>query len=224
MSAGTVSDVRAPQQAAAASVDRTARQSYPTRMTLYWHAASLASSYDWMASVRESTRFVMEHGKAAAPPCVAPSTLSGDGVIVGNAVMVEARRLMRRPIIVLNARQMLSVSWRVNVAVHADSVAAAEEDLRWFPPLREPMARGAVRVQSLPDGTLNVLNVSHSHGPAAQKLWYNRFLASPSFWSLFTEPWLLLFEVDSVFCPNPTWPAGNFVADPPPPTFLLCYN
>ena len=183
-------------------------------MTLYWHAACLATSFDWVASVRESTLFVIEHGKAAAPPCVAPSTLLGDDAIVGNAVLLEARRLMRRPIVVLNARQMLPAAWRVNVAVHADSAAAAEEDLRWFPPLREPMARGTVRVQPLPEGTLNVLNFSHSRDPGAQKLWYNRFLASPSFWSLFTEPWLLLFELDSAFCPNPTWPVGNFVADP----------
>ena len=49
---------------------------------------------------------------------------------------------------------------------------------------------------------------------ATARIWYNGFLKSADFWTLFSAPNLLLFEVDSILCPQPSipldWWLGRF--------------
>ena len=49
---------------------------------------------------------------------------------------------------------------------------------------------------------------------AEARMWYNDFLKSPEFWNLFSAPNLLIFEVDTILCPQPSvpleWWLGRF--------------
>jgi hypothetical protein len=48
----------------------------------------------------------------------------------------------------------------------------------------------------------------------ASRRWYNQFLKTAEFWRMFTAEHVLLFEVDSILCPQPTlpldWWAGRY--------------
>ena len=111
------------------------------------------------------------------------------------AVIIEVRRLRRLPAVVLNVRANLPASsWRVT-HLHGPLNAGALEVDRLF----SYLAQGTVRALPIPVDALP----SDVHNRAWANLWVT---GSDQFWTLFDRPYLMLFESDTVLCPQPSVP------------------
>ena len=147
----------------------------------------------------------------------------------GDAVIVETRRLIRLPLVLLNFRAHLPTSWPITL-VHGPAIGADDvpSGVRLIPLPARPLSAHrfdefhARRVAAQRAGTTARGRKAAQTTPAAlaalthhvRRRWYNTWLKSPEFWSLFSRPHLLLFEADSVLCPQPdvplAWWLGRF--------------
>lgn len=131
-----------------------------------------------------------------------------EGAIVeGDAVMLETRQLARRPFVLLNARLMLPPTWIVHLLDHESTLARTRDELRSFAALRPAVDGDMVRVLPL-EGAPDIANMT---GKAAQR-WVDLYLPSPRFWERFSSPWLLMFQMDSAFCPHPDRALPDFTS------------
>ena len=115
----------------------------------------------------------------------------------GDAVIVEPRRLARLPHVIWNFRTQLPSSWTVHFWHSHDN----SDYVRAMLPLAMAIKDGTLRLTPMPSPT---------HGSNGRK-WYNSFVKTRDFWQAFSAPVLMLFEADSVLCPNPTIPLASFV-------------
>ena len=127
------------------------------------------------------------------PPAPAASPFAGD------AVIVEPRLPKRLPIVLRNAWDYLPRSWSIHL-LHGGETNATST-LHGEPVLRPVFESGALRLRTIE---------SFGETVSSGRRWYNEFLTRSTFWSAFTAPTLLLFEVDVAFCPDPNWPVDRF--------------
>ena len=209
----------------------------------------------------------MAHTMARAPQASQPPATAGD------AVLVEARRLIRLPALLLHFRENLPDHWVLTLLhgpTNAPDALHGESDVS---PLRRHVRSGGVVLRPLPTHLHNAalkyscaqraravaaglanasdlcatpeeeaaaeativaaragrrarrrmpgnfsavvrMNKRHVIEHSVARRWYNAWLQTLEFWTLFRKPYLLLLEADVVLCPNPTipldWWAGKF--------------
>ena len=120
--------------------------------------------------------------------------------------MIEPRWLAKLPIVLLNFRAHLPLSWTVQLLTDPKEVQRASRVAQSFPLLKRALKRREMLIRPI------LLPTGHR---SWSKAWYNLYLSSPTFWQSFKLPWLLLFEVDSALCPRPDHSLLHFVsADP----------
>jgi len=146
---------------------------------------------------------------------------------LGDAVLIEPRQWQSLALTLLNVRAHLPASWTlhlftVNTTWMDQAAAGAHPALRRSIDLRHlllhPLPKRLLSVQAPQDHTTARGTAQRAFRDRA-KLAYNIFLASEEFWSIFNRRWLLLFEVDSVLCANPTWPLEHFIRSEPSSVF-----
>ncbi|EOD04337.1 hypothetical protein EMIHUDRAFT_221111 [Emiliania huxleyi CCMP1516] len=125
------------------------------------------------------------------------------------AVMIEVRRLLRLPAVLLNFRKHLPRAWKIALIhgrTNRDFVLSS-------PALHHQLRSGGIQLRPLPDA---LYNRTESFFARSGKRWYNALLISREFWTFVSiAPHVLLFEVDSILCPAPTvpieWWVGRYV-------------
>ena len=143
----------------------------------------------------------------------------------GEAVIVEIRRLRRLPAVLANFDRHLPDTWRISlVHIGLEEIAAA-------PLVSAAFSVGRMRLITLPTRPsmhsrrdawharrmLAHMNASGRHHNAdgvthhVRIRWYNMWLKTLEFWSLFSAPHVLLFEADSILCPGPTLPLSAWL-------------
>lgn len=146
---------------------------------------------------------------------------------LGDAVLIEPRQWQSLALTLLNVRAHLPASWTlhlftVNTTWMDQAAAGAHQALRRSIDLRHlllhPLPKRLLSVQAQQNHTTARGTAQRVFRDRA-KLAYNIFLASEEFWSIFNRRWLLLFEVDSVLCANPTWPLEHFIRSEPSSVF-----
>ena len=115
-----------------------------------------------------------------------------------------------------NACRVLGTSWTVHL-LHLDDNDVLEQ-LRSNPRYRllaSELEVGRLQFRHLrevdADAAVRAHGFRYRAGWFAPRLWYNEMLVRNRFWQAFSQPWLLLFEVDSVLCPSPTLPLTAFL-------------
>ena len=142
----------------------------------------------------------------ARPPPPMPPTPAAAAPTAGDAVIVEPRPLRRLPFVIHNVWTHLPRQlWKVHL-VHGRHVAP---QLRQSEALRPLYAAGQLHMHRL-DRMLEAINASATTGNLIGRAWYNKMLLHSHFWGSFSAPLLLLFEADSVLCPNPHRPLHTF--------------
>jgi len=146
---------------------------------------------------------------------------------LGDAVLIEPRQWQSLALTLLNVRAHLPASWTlhlftVNTTWMDQAAAGAHPALRRSIDLRHlllhPLPKRLLSVQA-PQNHTTARGTAQRAFRDRAKLAYNIFLASEEFWSIFNRRWLLLFEVDSVLCANPTWPLEHFIRSEPSSVF-----
>lgn len=123
--------------------------------------------------------------------------------------MIEVRRLLRLPAVLLNFRKHLPRAWKIALIhgrTNRDFVLSS-------PALHHQLRSGGIQLRPLPDA---LYNRTESFFARSGKRWYNALLISREFWTFVSiAPHVLLFEVDSILCPAPTvpieWWVGRYV-------------
>jgi hypothetical protein len=72
--------------------------------------------------------------------------------------------------------------------------------------LQPSISAGSLKFMLIDDMGLGVSHADYKNG----REWYNRMLARSAFWTVFSSPLLLLFEMDSALCSSPTRPLQSF--------------
>ena len=127
----------------------------------------------------------------------------------GAAVSVELRHIPHFPSVMKSVRSLIPGHWWLYVLHGPDNklmVGEAATALTKTRLIRIDQVAPTVYRQSVAE--------VHSNGERRGRWagsWYNRWLATPSFWQLFSQPWVLIFEADSVLCPSPTANIGAFL-------------
>ena len=106
----------------------------------------------------------------------------------GDAVVVEPRANPRLPAVLLNFLQLLPQSWVVHALHGQESGAKLRADLHSAADFQTSISSGRLRLRLMDDLSLGI-----RYGPG--RTWYNQMLLGPAFWSTFTAPLLLLFEL-----------------------------
>ena len=127
--------------------------------------------------------------------------VGGSTEMDGVAVIVEPRRLRRLPFVLANMLEHLPrSSWNVTLW-HGPSIQAKLA-------LVQDLQPHSTVLRALRKGRLSLLPLPFE--PPKNRIWYNHFTVSDQFWSAFAAPWLLLFEADTVLCPQPSSPLASF--------------
>lgn len=121
-------------------------------------------------------------------------------LLTGDAVLREVRPLARIPVVLLNVRGTLPTSsWTVHF-VHGprntDKVTAS-------PPLAAAITSGALRLRRYTIG-------GREQDESLDRHVHFNYQKTPEFWRAFSAPMLLLFEPDTVMCPQPHVPLQQF--------------
>ena len=120
--------------------------------------------------------------------------------MTGDAVLREVRPLARIPVVLLNVRSTLPTSsWTVHF-VHGPRNTNA---VTASPPLAAALASGGLRLRRYTIGGLEQDESLDRH------VHFN-YQKTPEFWRAFAAPMLLLFEPDTVMCPQPHVPLREF--------------
>mmetsp|Transcript_17946 Transcript_17946/g.41234 ORF Transcript_17946/g.41234 Transcript_17946/m.41234 type:complete len:399 (+) Transcript_17946:67-1263(+) len=124
-----------------------------------------------------------------------------DTAMMGDAVVIDSRAPGKMALILLNMRSHLPTSFTVHAYTRSAKMTRESfKQLSWASAqLLAWMHVGSVRLH-----TLTI--------PISTKAQYNTFLASREFWDMFERRWLLLFELDSALCGNPTVGLETFLS------------
>ena len=201
---------------------------------LMWAQASKeAWSLALSTATRETATTLADIGSNLADVNVCNSTRARlPASDLGDAVLIEPRQWPILALTLLNVRAHLPASWTLHLftadvqalntrwmdqATHGAHPALLRSiDLRHL--LLHPLPKRLLSVQA-PHNQTTVRGTAQRAFRDRAKLAYNIFLASEEFWSIFNRRWLLLFEVDSVLCANPTWPLEHFIRSEPSAVF-----
>ena len=121
-------------------------------------------------------------------------------VLTGDAVLREVRPLARIPVVLLNVRSTLPTSsWTVHF-VHGPRNTGA---VTASPPLAAAITSGGLRLQRYTIG-------GREQDESLDRHVHFNYQKTPEFWRTFAAPMLLLFEPDTVMCPQPHVPLQQF--------------
>jgi hypothetical protein len=120
--------------------------------------------------------------------------------LTGDAVLREVRPLARIPVVLLNVRSTLPTSsWTVHF-VHGPRNTNA---VTASPPLAAAITSGGLRLRRYTIG-------GREQDESLDRHMHFNYQKTPEFWRAFAAPMLLLFEPDTVMCPQPHVPLREF--------------
>eukprot|EP00964_Phaeocystis_antarctica_P059627 scaffold35427_cov35-Phaeocystis_antarctica.AAC.1 len=120
--------------------------------------------------------------------------------LTGDAVLREVRPLARIPVVLLNVRNTLPTSsWTVHFMHGPRNTNAVTAS----PPLAAAIVSGGLRLRRYTIG-------GREQDESLDRHVHFNFQKTPEFWRTFAAPMLLLFEPDTVMCPQPHVPLLEF--------------
>ena len=120
--------------------------------------------------------------------------------LTGDAVLREVRPLARIPVVLLNVRNTLPTSsWTVHFMHGPRNTNAVTAS----PPLAAAIVSGGLRLRRYTIG-------GREQDESLDRHVHFNFQKTPEFWRAFAAPMLLLFEPDTVMCPQPHVPLLEF--------------
>ena len=120
--------------------------------------------------------------------------------LTGDAVLREVRPLTRIPVVLLNVRNTLPTSsWTVHFMHGPRNTNAVTAS----PPLAAAIVSGGLRLRRYTIG-------GREQDESLDRHVHFNFQKTPEFWRAFAAPMLLLFEPDTVMCPQPHVPLLEF--------------